>query len=436
MARTLETIRLEQKEILKRQAAILDVVEKDKRSMTTDEQREYSALDDDFADSEDELRYLAKNPNVATWLSSSRKQPCRPLPPGSKPLTNSDKAAIAAALRAKGDFRMPEQNSEYRFNPEGRELRDVFNKYLIYGLPAINQDEYRALQGDIDTMGGFLVMPEQTSKEFIRRKEDLCIVRKLAKQILVDNAASFGIGAVDNEIADPTWTAEIRTGTEDSSLDFDKRKFSPHPLAKRIKVSEPLLRIAPAAEVAVRDSMAYKFAVVEENCFINGTGQNQPLGLMTPSAHGIDTDRDITSEVSSTVKADDFHNMIGSVKAPYRNFPSVGFLMSRALETVTRKIKDGEGRYIWSTGMALGQPNTLLGYPVYVSEYMPSTFSSGNYICLFGDFSYYWIVDCLRMRIQRLTELYAESNQIGFIGRAECDGMPVIGEAFSRLRLK
>ena len=52
-----------------------------------------------------------------------------------------------------------------------------------------------------------------------------------------------------------------------------------------------------------------------------------------------------------------------------------------------------------------------------------------------GDFSYYWIADSLGMQIQRLDELYAASNQVGFIGRLETDAMPVLAEAFARVKL-
>ena len=60
---------------------------------------------------------------------------------------------------------------------------------------------------------------------------------------------------------------------------------------------------------------------------------------------------------------------------------------------------------------------------------------TGKYVGLFGDFSNYWIVDALSMQIQRLSELYAETNQVGFIGRLETDGAPVLEEAFVRVRL-
>jgi HK97 family phage major capsid protein len=70
-----------------------------------------------------------------------------------------------------------------------------------------------------------------------------------------------------------------------------------------------------------------------------------------------------------------------------------------------------------------------------MSEYAPSTFTTGLYVGILGDFSKYWIVDALDMEMQRLVELYAATNQIGFIGRKETDGMPCLEEAFVRVTL-
>ena len=66
---------------------------------------------------------------------------------------------------------------------------------------------------------------------------------------------------------------------------------------------------------------------------------------------------------------------------------------------------------------------------------MPNTFTAGKYVGLLGDLSQYWIVDALTMSLQVLYELYAETNQVGFIGRLECDGMPVDANAFARVKL-
>jgi HK97 family phage major capsid protein len=56
------------------------------------------------------------------------------------------------------------------------------------------------------------------------------------------------------------------------------------------------------------------------------------------------------------------------------------------------------------------------------------------YVGMLGDFSYYWIADADTFAVQRLMELYALTNQVGLIGRLETDGMPVLEEAFARLK--
>ena len=110
------------------------------------------------------------------------------------------------------------------------------------------------------------------------------------------------------------------------------------------------------------------------------------------------------------------------------------WLFHRDLMKVIAKLVDGDGRYLFRESLRAGEPDTLLGRPINMSEFTPNTNTTGQYIGLLGDFSYYHIVDALNMQVQRLTELYAESNQTGYIGRAEVDGMPVLEEAFARLK--
>ena len=70
-----------------------------------------------------------------------------------------------------------------------------------------------------------------------------------------------------------------------------------------------------------------------------------------------------------------------------------------------------------------------------MSEFAPNTLTTGLYVGLLGDFSNYWIADAMDMQVQVLKELYAETNQTGYIGRLETDGMPVLAEAFARVTL-
>ena len=79
----------------------------------------------------------------------------------------------------------------------------------------------------------------------------------------------------------------------------------------------------------------------------------------------------------------------------------------------------------------------LLGAPVYMSEYAPNTIAANNYVAVYGDFANgYWICDSDGLYIQVLNELYAVNNEIGYVVEYFGDGAPVVGEAFSRLKMK
>jgi HK97 family phage major capsid protein len=114
--------------------------------------------------------------------------------------------------------------------------------------------------------------------------------------------------------------------------------------------------------------------------------------------------------------------------------PNLRWVFHRDAIKQIRKLKDGNGQYLWTPGLS-GTPDMICEVPFIMSEYAPNTFTSGLYVGIIGDFTYYWIAEALGMQMKRLNELYAETNQVGFIGRMEVDGMPVLEEAFVRVKL-
>lgn len=216
---------------------------------------------------------------------------------------------------------------------------------------------------------------------------------------------------------------------------FGKRNLEPHPLAKRILISNKLLRAsAIQPESLVRSRLAYKFGITEEKAFLTGSGAQQPLGVFTASGDGISTSRDVSTGNSTTAFTfDGLKEAKYSLKGNY--WPRARWIFHRDSVKMAAKLKDGEGRYIWEDSVRTGEPDRLLGFPVSMSEYAPNTFTTGLYVGIVGDFSQYWIADALMMAVQRLIELYAATNQVGFIGRLETDGMPVLEEAFARVTL-
>lgn len=314
------------------------------------------------------------------------------------------------------------------------EYRAAFNSYLA-GDGKPDNAEIRALQADLDVQGGYLVAPQQFVNELIKFVDDLVFIRGLSTVIPVTGADSLGAPSLDADIDDGEWTAEILTGSEDTGMAFGKRELFPHPLAKRIKVSNKLLRVsAMPVESLVRDRMGFKFAVTQEKAFLTGSGSNQPLGVFVASPDGISTGQDVSDGNTATnIGADGLINAKYSLKAAY--WARAQWIFHRDAVKQIRKLKDGNGQYLWQPGLVAGQPDRIVDSPFNMSEFAPNTFTTGLYAGIIGDFKLYWIADALNMQVQRLVELYAETNQTGFIGRQETDGMPVLEEAFIRVTL-
>lgn len=274
----------------------------------------------------------------------------------------------------------------------------------------------------------------QFVRDMIKAVDNMVFIRQWATKNDVTSAESLGVASLDNDPADPSWVAELNFGSEDSTMSFGRRELHPHPLAKYIKVSKKLVRTVPSVETLVRDRLAYKFAVTEESAFMTGSGANQPLGVFTASANGISTARDVsTGNETTSIKFDGLYEAKYTLKQQY--WPRARWVFHRDAVKQIAKLKDGEGRYIWSESQRIGEPDRLLGLPVYMSEYAPNTFTTGLYVGILGDFSYYWISDALTMEIEVLRELYAATNQVAIVARKETDGMPVLAEAFVRVTL-
>ena len=340
-------------------------------------------------------------------------------------------AQVASAAPADGD----PAPAESRTGRASDEYRASFQSFLARGAAGIGADEYRALQVGADISGGYIVAPEQFVNDLIKSLDNMVFIRGLATKFQVPMAQSLGVPTLDADPADADWTTELLTGDEDSTMAFGKRALYPHPLAKRIKVSNDLLRMAiMGAEALVRARLDYKFAVTEEKAFLTGSGAGQPLGIYTASDDGISTSRDAsTGNTTTAVTFDGLIEAKYTLKSAY--WPNARWNFHRDAVKMIAKLKDGDGQYLWRESVRAGEPDRILGLPTDISEYTPNTFTSGLYVGMLGDYSHYWIADAVDMTIKRLDELYAATNQVGFIGRKSTDGMPVLEEAFVRVTL-
>lgn len=287
-----------------------------------------------------------------------------------------------------------------------------------------------------DATAGYLTAPVDFRDQLIRGLDNVLFMRTLSNVVgPIGQGQSLGFPYRDTEATDATWVAEIIAAAEETALTFGRREFKPNKMAKLIKISKTLMSHATLAEATILREILYKMATSAENAYMNGTGVAQPLGIFTPSTSGITVARDIaTGNTPTAVTFDGLIEAKYSLKQQY--LAGASWVGHRDFVKQVAKIKDLEGRYIWQDAVAVGQPDRLLGAPVNMSEYAPNTFTTGQYVGVFGDFKQgYWIADADQLMIQVLKELYAVTNQIGYLVDYFGDGAPVLAEAFARVKL-
>jgi HK97 family phage major capsid protein len=137
-------------------------------------------------------------------------------------------------------------------------------------------------------------------------------------------------------------------------------------------------------EGLVINRLAYKFAVTQEKAFLTGSGAGRPLGLFTASPNGISTARDVsTGNTTTEIRFDGLIEAKFTLKGQY--WPRARWIFHRGAVKQITKLKDGDGQYIWRQSVREGEPGTLLGLPMTISEWAPNTFASGLHLSLHVD---------------------------------------------------
>jgi len=140
----------------------------------------------------------------------------------------------------------------------------------------------------------------------------------------------------------------------------------------------------------------------------------------------------VTTDSDSIITFDDVIDLLHSVKPPYRG--KAVFVTNDSTIRQLRKIKDGNGNYIWQPAVKDGLPDTILAKPVYICSYVPEI-AAGASVMAFGDFSYYWIADRRNIRFRVLSERFAEKDQVGFYATQRVDGKLVLPAAAKLLQM-
>ena len=411
----IERNKREKRDLVEKLRRTLERAEKEDRAMTTEERSEFDKINKAVDDHEVRLKDLEKMDKADDDE-----------PEGDEPGEITGAEADDTGSRSRG-----------RIGLEGRGDRRSsadYRKKLANYRHWIKKGEVRDSTLGTATAGGNLVLPVEISRDIIEQTKNLCFVRSLARIYKNDRAQAIGVRQKTARMSAAAWTTEIGTATADSAMTFGQRQLLPNQLVKLALVSNLLLEQSEDIESEVNEELAYQFAVTQENGFLNGSGSGQPLGVFTASANGVPTSQDYTSTATADFKADDLIGMKYALKQTYFGDPKCRWVMSRPITQEVRTFKDNYGQYLWRAGLASDKPDTVLDVQLAISEYAPSVKTTGSYIAVLGNFGYYAIGETKAMRMQRLVELYAGTNEVGFKAYWFLDGAPVLGEAFSRLK--
>lgn len=313
--------------------------------------------------------------------------------------------ASLAALKVGGE------GEAKALSAEKREHARVFNQFFRKGVEnGLRELEAKAaLRTDSDPDGGYVV-PEEMESTIDRVLGTVSAMRSISRVIsistgtykkLVNQGGAVGGWVGEHDARPETATPKL------SALEFPAMELYANPAATQTLLDDSRISI----EQWLADEVSITFAELEGAAFIAGTGVNQPRGLLSydkvvDSSYAWGKLGYLATGVAGKL-SDSTHNgvdalldVVYAIKQGYRQ--NARWLMNRSTQAAIRKLKSKqEELYLWQPSMQLGQPATILGYPVVDDDNMPDI-GADEYPIAFGDFQRgYLIVDRMGIRVLR-----------------------------------
>lgn len=291
------------------------------------------------------------------------------------------------------------------------------------GMPELRN----ALQEGVDSEGGYLV-PDEFENTLIQALEEENVVRAHA-HVFTTASGSHKIPVVATK-GTANWIEEEGVYGESDDV-FGQEQIDAHKVGTIIKVSEELLNdSAFDLENYFRSEFARRIGNKEEEAFLVGDGDHKPTGILAATG-GAQTG--VTAASATAITADELIDLFYSLKSPYRK--NAIWVMNDSTIRAIRKLKDGNGQYLWQPAIHEGEFDTILGKRIFTSAYAPEI-AAGAKSILFGDLSFYWIGDRQGITFKRLNERYADYGQVGFLASKRVDGKLILSEAIRVLKQK
>ena len=288
--------------------------------------------------------------------------------------------------------------------PLGAPHQKAFEAYLRSGDEgALRSVELEAKGLTTEGDGGYLVGPvtAETIKGILQSGASL---RAISNVVTIEGG-SFEVFTDENDLGS-TWADEASLVVDTEAPVIHRIQIPLHELSAMPKVSQRLLDDAAFdIDTWLATRIADKFGRAEAEAFVKGDGVDKPKGFLSYPLVANDAwdwgslGYIPTGSNGGFSTADPLIDLVYALGSQYRARAS--FVMNSKTTGVVRKLRDGDGRFLWVDGMASGEPARLLGYPVLIAEDMPDMAGQGGAIA-FGDFAAgYTIAERPDLRILR-----------------------------------
>ena len=274
----------------------------------------------------------------------------------------------------------------------------------------LDEAEAKALQSNIDPQGGYSVMPFIGGVEKISFESSPVRALATVQTIGTDEYKGF----YDDDEFDAGWVGQVSTRAETDAADLGMFSVAVREVYARFKISDRLLDDSMFnMESWSQQHVADKIARTEATGFVVGSGSLQPQGLATATANTSTPAGYVRGEIgtkttagAAAITTDELVDLRTNLKAIYR--PNAYFAFTRATEGYIRKLKDGQGNYIWQPSYQMGVADSLLGQRVVIMEDM-ADIATGAISVVLADFrSTYLIVD--RVGLSVLKDPYSAAS--------------------------
>ena len=288
--------------------------------------------------------------------------------------------------------------------PRDPEYTEQFGAYFRRGVESKRLEEVRAAATKTDGEGGYLA-PVEWDRTLTNKLKQVSQMRLYSSVISISGAGfkkAFSDGVVGSGWVGETAARPATTTPGLSSLDFPLGELYANPAASQGLIDDAEVDI----EAWLAGEVEREFARQEGIAFLSGDGTNKPHGILTyvtgaanAARHPYGAIEVINSGSAAALTADGFLDLIYALPEEFE--ANAKLFMNRKVAGSVRKLKDGQGNYIWQPSLEAGQPATLVGEPIVHLPGMP-TVAAGNIAALYGDMAEtYQVIDRIGIRVLR-----------------------------------